>query len=402
MGPPEDRTPRPRRWIALAAAAALAVAVGLLAWLVSTSGQSAAPDQASGPVAVGPPAEPSPRGLQFGASVNLLFNTHHFGPHELKAQLTALRGTGVTAARSDAFWEAAEPDPPVDGRHRYDWSFDDFVAGSLATNGLTWLPIIDYSAPWAESIRGNDHSPPISSIDYADYAGAFAARYGPGGTFWRGHPQLAPHPITTFEIWNEPDNPAFFTPTLDASRYVELYLRARDAIKAVDPGARVLVGGLTNIRAFVPAMLEARPDLRGHIDGVALHPYGRKPAGVLADVRIARLVLDSEGLPNVPVYVTEFGWTTRPAGALYWIPAAIRPGYIFQTIAALGRVDCGVAAVFLYTWASPQRDPTDPADWFGIHPPGGGSSADTAAFVHGLRVARAPGRRIGLCSSDRR
>ena len=92
------------------------------------------------------------------------------------------------------------------------------------------------------------------------------------------------------------------------------------------PGARVIVGGLTNPRAFLPAMLRARPDLAGHIDGVAIHPYGANPLVVLRTVRDARAVLDSLGLSAVPLYVTEFGWTTEPAGALDWAPAQAAPG----------------------------------------------------------------------------
>ena len=82
-----------------------------------------------------------------------------------------MKATGATVARSDAFWEAAEPHAPVNGSHQYDWSFDDRVAGSLAAHGLTWLPIIDYTAPWAQSVSGQDHSPPRSFADYAAYAG---------------------------------------------------------------------------------------------------------------------------------------------------------------------------------------------------------------------------------------
>ena len=54
----------------------------------------------------------------------------------------------------------------------------------------------------------------------------------------------------------------------------------RRAITAVDPAARVIVGGLTHPRG-VPAgdasrRAQASPE---HVDGVAIHPYGRTPAG---------------------------------------------------------------------------------------------------------------------------
>jgi hypothetical protein len=346
-----------------------------------------------------PRAVPAPAGEEFGANVNYLFNDHLYTPSGIATQLAALRATGATIARTDALWEAAEPAPPRGGVHRYDWSFDDQIAASLAAAGLQWLPIIDYTAPWDQSIAGRDHSPPRIPADFAAFAGAFAARYGPGGVFWRTHPRLPSDPVATFEIWNEPDNAEFWTPTPDASAYAELYLAARGAITAADPQARVIVGGLTNPGVFLPAMLAAMPALRDHVDGVAIHPYGATPAVVLARVRGARGTLDALGMAAVPLYVTEVGWTTRPPHALSWAPATIRPRYIEQTLAALGHSGCAIAATALYTWVSPQLDVSDHEDWFGIHPPGGaGSSLATAAFTAGIHDALTPGPTSGVCT----
>jgi hypothetical protein len=279
----------------------------------------------------------------------------------------------------------------VSGRHRYDWSFDDLIAASLAAHGLTWLPIIDYTAPWAQSVAGQDHSPPRSFADYAAYAGAFAARYGSGGAFWRAHAGLTPVPVTAIEIWNEPDNPEFWTPRPDATAYARLYLEARAAIDAADPAIRVLVGGLSNAPAFLPAMVSALPALRGHVDGVGLHPYGN-PAVVLARVRGARAALSGADMGSVPLYVTEFGWTTQPAGAINHAAASQRPADIQSTLQALGHLECGLAATLLYTWVTRERSPADGQDWYGIANPTTPSAPtpDTEAFAAGLRAAVAP------------
>jgi hypothetical protein len=361
------------------------------------TGTSTAGGAAGGPPAsAGPPAQPAPTREQFGVSVNRLFNDGTYSAAQIGGQLRALQQTGASLGRSDALWEAAEPAPPVDGVHHYRWVFDDEIAGALAAHGLRWLAIIDYSAPWAQSIPGRDHSPPRSARDYAAYAAAFAARYGVGGVFWRAHPALTPEPVETFEIWNEPDNGQFWAPVPDPSRYADLYLATRDAITAVDPTARVIVGGLTTPTAFLPAMLLARPQLEGHIDGVAIHPYG-SPSVVLQKVRADRATLTSLGLGTVPLYVTEFGWTTQPVGALNYASARVRPTDIARTLTALGRVDCGIAASVLYTWVTPERDPSDSEDWYGIHAPGGANTIDTAAFSDGLRQASTPAPEIPLC-----
>ena len=100
--------------------------------------------------------------------------------------------------------------PPVDGVHRYDWAFDDGIAGALARHGLAGCRSSTTRRCGTQSVAGQDHSPPASVADYAAYAGAFAARYGPGARSGSRHPELTADPVTTFEIWNEPDNGEFW------------------------------------------------------------------------------------------------------------------------------------------------------------------------------------------------
>jgi polysaccharide biosynthesis protein PslG len=377
-----------RALAAVSLAAAAIAAVVVIVVLIAPGGGS----HARGPALTTPRPSATARpvaGEQFGASVNLLFNTGAGSAARRDAQLNALQATGATVARSDALWELSEPSPPVGGTHRYDWTFDDQIAGSLAADRLRWLPIVDYSAPWARSIPGQDHSPPSSSADYAAYAAALAGRFGPGGSFWRTHPQVPALPVEAFEIWNEPDSAYFWTPRADAARYAELYARARDAIHTIDPSARVLVGGLAGAPAFLPRLLTADPGLRGRIDGVAIHPYAGSPAAVLSRVISTRRALERLGLPTVPLYVSEFGWTTSPPGSLGFLPAALRPGYIERTLLGLRNSGCNVAATVLYTWFSPERDPRNSQDWFGISPPGAPGSPDVTAFTDGIRPGHA-------------
>jgi hypothetical protein len=374
--------------------------LGLAALLLGLAAPATA--SAAGPTIA---AGPSP---MLGVNTGLLFNSRRYSRAQIDAQLTALARTGATTVRSDALWETAEPSPPaftvqvsppfVGTMHRYDWRANDLVAGSLAEHGLRWLPIIDYSAPWAESVRGDDHSAPSSVGDYASYAAAVAARYGPGGTFWQQNPKLAPLPVETYEIWNEPDSRDFWRPAPDAAAYARLYSTARAAITTVEPSAHVIVGGLTNPAWFVPALTSADPGIRDQLDGVAIHPYGPTPEDVLSNVRSARLAMRVAGLAIVPLYVTEFGWPTHPATTWDWASAQARPGYIQRTFTGLARTDCGIAGVLMYAWVTPQRDPSNREDWYGISPPGGRATLDTIAFAAGLHDAAAPGPVNPLCS----
>ena len=347
-----------------------------------------------------PPPPVTPRAIEeFGASVNRLFNDRTYNTSQIGAQLEALRSTGATVARADALWEWAEPDRPVADVHRYDWSSDDQIAGALAAHGLRWLPIIDYAPPWAAADPGQLHSPPASPSDYAAYAAALAARYGAGGTFWRSHPGLSAEPVRTYEIWNEPDTRNFWFPSPDPAAYAAIYSAARDAIKSYDPTAQVIVGGLVLAERFVPAMLRALPTLRGNVDGVGIHPYAATPSAVLGRVKAVRAALTSAGLSGVPLYVTEFGWSTQPVGATHWVSETVRPDYITQTLSELGHTNCYVAASLIYTWVTPEHNPSSEEDWYGIFGPDGLSTPDTDAFVAGLRAAAQPQPPIRLCGA---
>jgi hypothetical protein len=185
----------------------------------------------------------------------------------------------------------------------------------------------------------------------------------------------------------------------DPAAYARLYLSARTAIHAVDPGAPVLVGGLadTDGPSFLSALL-ARRELRGVLDGVAVHPYGRNPAEVINRVRDYRSELRSRGAGDVPLYVTEYGWTTSPIGSRTWAPEANRGRYIGEVAQALLRSDCNVRMAIFYAWNTPQQNPAVADDWYGI---AGRDATPTSATQAVARTARAltspPGSRLPLC-----
>jgi hypothetical protein len=151
-------------------------------------------------------------------------------------------------------------------------------------------------------------------------------------------------------------------------------------------------------------MLAARPGLAGHLDGVGLHLYEVNPPHVFSRVRAVRRVLDAHGLTSVPIYITELGWSTSPVNRAinpYGAPERLRPGYIAQTVGRLGRSDCGIGAIIVYSWVTPESDPGYLEDWYGINPPPGRASsspsADVAAFTAAMRAASSAGAPAPVC-----
>jgi hypothetical protein len=383
-----------RRMVVILAVVAV-VAVGVTVALV-TRGQGTrghAPHQRSG-VAPLPPL-PTPTGEQFGANAGSVFGQPVLTPAQIAADLSALRASGGTLVRQDAYWEASEPQPPVAGTHHYNWAFDDAIASALAAQGLRWLPIIDYAPAWAAASApgAGGHPPPRDASAYVAYAVAFVARYGTGGTFWRSHGGLRPAPVETVELWNEPDNPTFWSPQPNLLAYAYLYAQTQQAIAAVAPSMHVIVGGLNHPDSSLRLLVPALRALHTHVDGIAIHPYARRPTGVLRNVRTVRTELRALGLADVPLYVTEFGWTVSPPGALDYAPAALRPGYIAQTLSGLSHTNCGIAAVTVFAWVSAERNPLSYVDWFGLS----SSTADRQAFAAGVRAASGGGPVHALC-----
>jgi hypothetical protein len=373
---------------AVAAGATVAVIVVVVAAIVAGSGGGGGKSGVGGA---------RPGAPLVGVNVNYVFNTLAYKPAQQLAILRTLAATGVDTARGDALWELTEP-----ARGHFTPSFDDDIAGTLAAAGLRWLPIVDYAPGWAAQMPSLMHSPPADPATYAAFGAWLAHRYGRGGTFWSSHPGLTARPVTTYEIWNEPDVPLFWAPRPDPAALARLYLAARAAIHGVDPQAVVVVGGLTKAPSTLPAMVAAEPSLRSELDGVAIHPYGTSTAAsVLAAVGQARATLDRLDLARVPLYATEFGWVTSPSRANHYVPESARPALIRATVDALAHTDCDLAGEVLYTWITPQGNVEDPEQWYGIEPVAdavrGALSPDASALRAAVASARAAGPQLRLC-----
>lgn len=299
-------------------------------------------------------------------------------------QLDAIERAGIGFVRSDAPWELAEPFPPANGRHSYNWVALDSIEQLFAERRLRWLPIIGYSAAWASISPPTTLAPPARVADYAAYAGAFAARYGPGGAFWREHPSLPQVPITQAEIWNEPNTAGFWPPAPNATAYAHLYAMASDAIHAANSGVTPVVGGLAqtgNTDAFLGAMLAAAPQLRGAITAVALHPYAPAAGGAQAEIVALRHALNSDGLARAAILVTEMGWPIKGGNEGFVVSEAERARDLSESLTLAARSGCGVTAFAVYSWTTPELDPANSEHWFGIYSPTAQPSPSAAALI---------------------
>jgi hypothetical protein len=168
------------------------------------------------------------------------------------------------------------------------------------------------------------------------------ARYGVGGTFWKLHEEDCPHcdeyAIRVWELGNEPNYRAN-TPGgagADPIEYAKYMIDGSKAIRAAQPSAVVLNGGLAGIGGNEPGDLDwARflnsmyaangvytpAELSSSFDGLSIHPYalennavvGAHAEAVIQKVKAAETVLEADtGNREKPIYVTEVGWPVAP------------------------------------------------------------------------------------------
>ena len=277
----------------------------------------------------------------------------------------------------------------------YDWAFDDQIAGR-------WPPPASPGCRSSTTRRRGPSRSPAGPLAAAlgrrlrrlrrrirrplRVRRGFCARIPPHpGCRW-ARSRSGTSPTTANSGRPRPTRPA--TPPLSGRR---------GAIDAVDPapGDRRRPH---HPAGFLPAILQAAPPA-GHVDGVAIHPYGAAAGGPRARARRPGHLV-ALGLGAVPLYVTEFGWTTYRRARSATRP---RAGARANRRRARGARAPGVRAgrhrpVHLgHARARPGRQAglvRDP------NPPTRAAAPRTRRFADGLRAAVSPGEPATLLNSD--
>jgi hypothetical protein len=234
----------------------------------------------------------------------------------------------IGSVRWPVNWDTVQPT----AKGGYDWSSVDPAVAAAARHGLKVLPFL-YGVPhW---IAKKPTTLPIDSgrarKAWVAFVNAAIDRYGPGGEFWAEHaPAVAganlvsavprPVPVRTWQVWNEA-NFFYFAYPVSTGRYARLLKLTHGAIKAADPGAKVILSGLFGDpdqggRKGMPAakFLEALyrvPGIKADFDGVALHPYAFH-VDVLEELTegVREVVVDNHDRA-AGLYITEMGWGSQ-------------------------------------------------------------------------------------------
>lgn len=380
-------------------AARRAVALALIAG-VGGCGASGPPEPLAGPA--------SPRAF-FGVNGDELYRlaiANRFA--DLNRQTAGIEAGGLSFVRSPAEWATIQPRLTT-----FDFSVVDRFVATLARHHIRWQPIASglptpqwAAAPAVYAVCGF-RSAPAQPGFLASYIAALASRYGRGGTFWKDHPQLPALAVDTYEVWNEPNHGAFWCPAPDPSAYAANLKLSAIAIHQIDPGAHVVLGGLstfpsdsppgtqpphTTAAHFLAAVSAALPDLPNLIDEVGVHPYAPTPDEVMAAIRGLRQTLDENGLAKAPMSVNEAGWTTASTATAQGTSEDDRAVYMRDLTANIARERAAldISEFAPYAWITAESDPAQPNEFYGIADPESGQLYDSGeAFTGQVRALEA-------------
>jgi hypothetical protein len=209
---------------------------------------------------------------------------------------------GAEAVSVEVNWNVIQPQADVPP----DFTRIDRVVRNAARRGMKIMATPLYAPAWAGVDSTSAASPPDPGA-YAGFLRQLILRFGPGGSFWTENPNLKPSPIRDWQIWNEPPSEGFWSLQPFQKRYVELLRYARFAIKGTDPGARVVLAGLT-WRSWGDLGKIYAAGGKGLFDVVSLHPYTERPANVKYIVKLVRRKMARNGDGRMPVLITELSW----------------------------------------------------------------------------------------------
>ena len=294
---------------------------------------------------------------------------------DASAQYRLMEQSGVESVRAAFSWQYAQPyasfaQVPAGRRGQFvdvggvptRFGQMDAVMAHAARNGMSVLPTVLYAPPWDATGATRYQLPrPARDGPYAAFLTALVHRYGPGGSFWKTHRYSAGIPITRWQIWNEEDRSYDWPAQPFAPTYVALLKASSRAIKRADPGAKVVLGGLTNFSWTDLAAIYKVPGARRAFDIVAAHPYTADPDGVITILQYIRQVMDKNGDSAKPLIVSEFGWASSQGhvdqSGEGVVGSTTEQGQAADVAALLpmlaqDRTSLGIAAFDYYTWAS--------------------------------------------------
>ena len=273
-----------------------------------------------------PPADPI-TGMQYGPHVGYGFNVIWRGDEQAydfhQQTFDTVNEAGFSWIRIQIGWRNVQPDGP----ETFDFRHIERLVDHARANNIRIMASVLKAPAWA---TGNETAGlPEDTSYYQDFMRELAERFA-------GR-------IDAYEIWNE-QNLTFETGSnVDIARYVDLLKAGYTGVKAGDPGAIVVFGGLSPTGINDPTLaiddveylrqIYAYNDgeIKAYFDVLGAHPGSNNnppdtmwpdnpgPGEWTTDEsfyfrRVVQLreVMEANGDGRKQIWLTEFGWSSSP------------------------------------------------------------------------------------------
>jgi hypothetical protein len=232
--------------------------------------------------------------------------------------MQGMRAARVHANRFLVNWGAIEP-----RQGDFRWESTDRFIGELSSQGIRAYPSVWGNPDW---LAGSSSTPPVGGPKaqqrWRIFLKALVARYGPDGTYWRTYyhqrfgATAAELPVTSWQIWNEPNLKKYFAPYPSPGQYARLLQISYPTIKSMEPQAQVSLAGMPGVGDVTAwdflKKLYGYPGIRGDFDAVALHPYAASVSTVRSQIQKTRTVMSGHADAATPLWISEIAWGSAP------------------------------------------------------------------------------------------
>ena len=333
-------------------------------------------------------------GLSYGDSLTQLSDA------QLDSEFDDAVTLGANWVRIDVLWADVQPDDPS----TFQWADIDRTVQAARSRGLTVLPILNSTPAWARQAGcTTEFCGPADPSQFAAFAAAAARRYAPQG-------------VHTWEIWNEPNIVNFWQPTADPAAYVALLRATTPAIRAADPTATLISGGLApapssggSIGQLAYLAAFARLGGLALVDAVGYHPFSFPVPPeynsswnawnqITGTATSFRSILAANGAAGKKLWLTEYGAPTNGPGAVATtddynithqadhVDEAYQAALATDAVAAARRAP-GVAALFWYSDRDEGTSRVTAENFFGLRRYDGTAKPAFAALKAAIAAA---------------
>jgi hypothetical protein len=284
----------------------------------------------------------------------------------LTADLNLDQSAGAKWLRVDINWAQIQNGGPTS----YNWSAIDAVVTGAEARGMSVLGGILYTPYWARPSGKPATYAPDPAL-YARFVSAAVSHYAALG-------------VHAYEIWNEPNSPAFWQPAPSPAAYAALLKAAYPAVKAADPSATVVTGGTapapSNGTSYSPVDFLQGVYANGgggYFDAVGHHPYcspaypgdakswsawyqmyGTSPS--------LRSVMVANGDADKKIWATEYGAPTGgPAGNVAVVTPAVQADMLTKAYQLFASYSWA-GPLFFYQGRDAGTDPNNLEDHYGF------------------------------------